>query len=104
MKLAIPSSGEASPPEDCLQCAAARGTCMLCSYIMLKLFSLAAGMICCEWWAFEVIVLFAGLLADPKVAVSVMGICMNINSAVYALARGTSGESPPDSSLTPPKH
>ncbi len=45
--------------------------------------------------------LFAGVLKDPQIAVSVMGICMNINSAVYSLARGTSGELAPTLLSTP---
>lgn len=50
-------------------------------------------MICLEWWAFEVVVLMAGnLQPNPELAVAVMGVCMNLNAALYMVPRGMSGK------------
>lgn len=48
----------------------------------------AAAMIAGEWWAYEVIILLAGLLPDASVALSTMGICLNINAWMYMLPLG----------------
>lgn len=50
----------------------------------------AAAMIAGEWWAYEVIILLAGLLPDASVALSTMGICLNINAWLYMLPLGLS--------------
>jgi hypothetical protein len=33
-----------------------------------------------EWWAYEVLILLAGVLPDAKVSLAVMGICLNIST------------------------
>lgn len=48
----------------------------------------SAIMICVEWWAFEVIVLGAGLLPNAQEALSVMGISMATTSWTYMLPLG----------------
>lgn len=51
----------------------------------------AAAMIALEWVAYEVIILMAGLLPDASVALSTMGICLNINAWMYMLPLGLGG-------------
>ncbi|KAI8471347.1 MAG: mate-domain-containing protein [Monoraphidium minutum] len=48
----------------------------------------AAAMICMEWWAFEVIILWAGLLPDAMLTLSTMGICLSLNAYMYMLPLG----------------
>uniref|UniRef100_A0A383V4G4 Protein DETOXIFICATION n=1 Tax=Tetradesmus obliquus TaxID=3088 RepID=A0A383V4G4_TETOB len=48
----------------------------------------AAAMISLEWWAYEVILILAGLLPNAEVALSTMGVCLNINAWMYMLPLG----------------
>lgn len=48
----------------------------------------AALMICLEWWAYEVIIIMAGWLPNAEVALSVMGICLNLVGWVYMMPLG----------------
>ena len=57
----------------------------------------STGMILAEWWAFEVVVLMSGMLSDPQVSVSTMGVLMNLNALIYMVPRGMSGAHPPQS-------
>ena len=57
----------------------------------------STGMILAEWWAFEVVVLMSGMLTDPQVSVSTMGVLMNLNALIYMVPRGMSGAHPPQS-------
>ena len=42
-------------------------------------------MVAAEWWTFEAVILMAGLLPNPSLAVAVMGICINTGGAFYML-------------------
>ena len=48
-------------------------------------------MLCMSWWALEAMVLMAGVLPRPSLNVAVMGICLNVSSAVFCISRGMSG-------------
>ncbi|GBF97494.1 hypothetical protein Rsub_10417 [Raphidocelis subcapitata] len=48
----------------------------------------AAAHICCEWWALEVVILWAGLLPDAALSLSTMGLCFSINAYLYMLPLG----------------
>lgn len=45
-------------------------------------------MICMEWWAYEVIILWAGLLPEAQLTLSTMGICLSLNAYLYMLPIG----------------
>nr|XP_007142993.1 hypothetical protein PHAVU_007G034600g [Phaseolus vulgaris]ESW14987.1 hypothetical protein PHAVU_007G034600g [Phaseolus vulgaris] len=46
----------------------------------------SAGMICLEWWSFELIILLSGLLPNPELETSVLSICLNITTTIYTIA------------------
>lgn len=48
-------------------------------------------MICLDWWTFEVIVMLSGLLPNPDVTMSMMGITFNIHALCFFAAHGLSG-------------
>jgi hypothetical protein len=50
----------------------------------------AAAHICAEWWAYEIVILWAGLLPDATLALSAMGLCLSINAYLYMLPLGLS--------------
>uniref|UniRef100_A0ACD5XJN8 Uncharacterized protein n=1 Tax=Avena sativa TaxID=4498 RepID=A0ACD5XJN8_AVESA len=56
----------------------------------LKLAVPSAIMVCMEWWSFEVMVLLAGLLPNPKLSTAVLSICLNTNSLVCTVPNGLS--------------
>lgn len=45
----------------------------------------------CEWWAIEVVVLLAGLLPNPHLSMSVMGITINLHAFAFLAAQGLGG-------------
>lgn len=51
----------------------------------LRLAFASAGMVCLEWWSFEVVVLLSGILPNPKLQSSVLSICFNIVSIHYLI-------------------
>ncbi|RAL40228.1 hypothetical protein DM860_008368 [Cuscuta australis] len=51
----------------------------------------SAIMICLEWWSFELIVLLSGLLPNPQLETSVLSVCLNTVSTLYAIPYGLSG-------------
>ncbi|URD92357.1 Multidrug and toxin extrusion protein 1 [Musa troglodytarum] len=61
---------------------------------LLKLAAPSCVSVCLEWWWYEFMVLFSGLLANPKAAVGSMGILIQTTSLVYvfpsALSLGVS--------------
>lgn len=57
----------------------------------LKIGIPSSAMVCMEWWSFEVLILLAGLLPDPELSVSVVGICFNLASLIYMISFGLSG-------------
>lgn len=49
-------------------------------------------MICVEWWCFEAIILLAGRLPQPEVAIDIVGICVNVATTTFMIPFGLSGE------------
>ncbi|KAF5457068.1 hypothetical protein F2P56_021201 [Juglans regia] len=43
----------------------------------------SAGMVCLEWWSYEVLILLSGLLPNPKMETSVLSICSTITCLHY---------------------
>ncbi len=48
-------------------------------------------MICVEWWCFEAIILLAGRLPHPEVAIDTVGICVNIATTTFMFPFGLAG-------------
>ncbi|KAK3004058.1 hypothetical protein RJ639_019310 [Escallonia herrerae] len=57
----------------------------------LKLAIPSAIMICLEYWSFEMVVLFSGLLPNPKLETSVLSISLNTCWMVYMISVGLGG-------------
>ncbi|KAG0609932.1 hypothetical protein M758_7G025100 [Ceratodon purpureus] len=58
---------------------------------LLSLFSLAvpsAIMVCLEMWSFELLIIFSGLLPNPKLETSALSVCMTTSSLVYMIPYG----------------
>ncbi|DBA93746.1 hypothetical protein WJX82_004690 [Trebouxia sp. C0006] len=58
-------------------------------YVKIAVPSLA--MICVEWWCFEAIILLAGRLPHPEVAIDTVGICVNIATTTFMFPFGLAG-------------
>uniref|UniRef100_A0A2N9F6P5 Polysaccharide biosynthesis protein C-terminal domain-containing protein n=1 Tax=Fagus sylvatica TaxID=28930 RepID=A0A2N9F6P5_FAGSY len=56
----------------------------------LKLALPSAAMVCLEYWAFEILVLLAGLLQDSVTTTSLIAMCVNTEAICYMLAYGLS--------------
>ncbi|GMH05315.1 hypothetical protein Nepgr_007155 [Nepenthes gracilis] len=54
----------------------------------LKLSSASAVMLCLETWYLQVLVLIAGLLKDPEIALDSLAVCMAINSLLFMVSVG----------------
>ncbi|XP_071676141.1 protein DETOXIFICATION 16-like isoform X2 [Lolium perenne] len=50
----------------------------------MKLAVPSAIMVCMEWWSFEVLVLLAGLLPNPKLSTAVLSICTRVSNELGA--------------------
>ncbi|XP_020237997.1 protein DETOXIFICATION 12 isoform X1 [Cajanus cajan] len=48
----------------------------------------SAVMMCLEWWSFELLILLSGLLPNPQLETSVLSICLNTISTLYAIPFG----------------
>ncbi|KAE8716488.1 hypothetical protein F3Y22_tig00110114pilonHSYRG00119 [Hibiscus syriacus] len=48
----------------------------------------SAVMICLEWWSFELLILLSGLLPNPQLETSVLSVCFNTISTLYAIPYG----------------
>ncbi|KAE8668230.1 MATE efflux family protein 9 [Hibiscus syriacus] len=48
----------------------------------------SAVMICLEWWSFELLILLSGLLPHPELETSVLSVCLNTISTLYAIPYG----------------
>ncbi|XP_051122248.1 protein DETOXIFICATION 12-like [Andrographis paniculata] len=58
---------------------------------MKEFFCLAipsAGMICLEWWSFELLILLAGLLPNPQLETSVLSVCLTTLATLYSIPYG----------------
>ncbi|KAK4426597.1 protein DETOXIFICATION 14 [Sesamum alatum] len=40
----------------------------------------SASMVCLEWWSFEIVIFFSGLLSNPQLEMSVLSICLTFSS------------------------
>ncbi|XVF78553.1 hypothetical protein PTKIN_Ptkin14bG0143600 [Pterospermum kingtungense] len=56
----------------------------------LKLALPSAAMVCLEYWAFELLVLLAGLMPDSEVTTSLIAICVNTEAIAYMITYGLS--------------
>ncbi|XP_024019321.1 protein DETOXIFICATION 40 isoform X2 [Morus notabilis] len=54
----------------------------------LKLSTASAVMLCLETWYFQILVLIAGLLDNPEIALDSLSVCMTISGWVYMIAVG----------------
>ncbi|WZZ08083.1 hypothetical protein YC2023_094004 [Brassica napus] len=50
----------------------------------------SAAMVCLEYWAFEILVVLAGLMPNPEIATSLVAICVNTEAISYMLTYGLS--------------
>nr|XP_043629015.1 protein DETOXIFICATION 16-like [Erigeron canadensis] len=57
----------------------------------IKLAIPSAVMVCLEMWSFEMIILFSGLLPNPKLETSVLSICLNTGGVIWMIPFGLSG-------------
>lgn len=58
--------------------------------VNLKLALPSAAMVCLEYWAFEILVLLAGLTPNSKTATSVIAMCVNTENVAYNFTYGLS--------------
>ncbi|CAH9142090.1 unnamed protein product [Cuscuta epithymum] len=54
----------------------------------MKLALPSAAMVCVEYWAFEVLVLLAGLMPNSQITTSLIGMCVNTEAIAYMIAYG----------------
>ncbi|XP_073026477.1 LOW QUALITY PROTEIN: protein DETOXIFICATION 40-like [Primulina eburnea] len=54
----------------------------------VKLSMASAVMLCLETWYFQVLVLIAGLLENPELALDALSVCMSINGLLFMIAIG----------------
>ncbi|GER47312.1 MATE efflux family protein [Striga asiatica] len=45
----------------------------------------SAVMVCLEWWTYELVILFSGLLPNPELETSVLSICLTITTLHYLI-------------------
>ncbi|KAF7808811.1 protein DETOXIFICATION 14-like [Senna tora] len=45
----------------------------------------SAGMICLEWWSYELLTLLSGLLPNPELETSILSICLSITTTIYSI-------------------
>uniref|UniRef100_A0A5B7A9J8 Protein DETOXIFICATION n=1 Tax=Davidia involucrata TaxID=16924 RepID=A0A5B7A9J8_DAVIN len=62
------------------------------SYVLtnLKLALPSAAMVCLEYWAFEILVLLAGVMPDAEITTSLIAMCVNTEAAAYMTTYGLS--------------
>ncbi|XP_030499345.2 protein DETOXIFICATION 12 [Cannabis sativa] len=48
----------------------------------------SAIMICLEWWSFELLILMSGILPNPQLETSVLSVCLQTISTLYAIPYG----------------
>ncbi|XP_074318944.1 protein DETOXIFICATION 19-like [Silene latifolia] len=56
----------------------------------LKLALPSAGMVCLEYWAFEILVFMAGLMPNSETSTSLIAICVNTEAIAYTFTYGLS--------------
>ncbi|KAK4260752.1 hypothetical protein QN277_003830 [Acacia crassicarpa] len=45
----------------------------------------SAGMICLEWWSFELLTLISGLLPNPELETSILSVCVSTTTTLYTI-------------------
>uniref|UniRef100_A0A5B7AAT0 Protein DETOXIFICATION n=1 Tax=Davidia involucrata TaxID=16924 RepID=A0A5B7AAT0_DAVIN len=62
------------------------------NYILtnLKLALPSAAMVCLEYWAFEILVLLAGVMPNSKITTSLIAMCVNTEATSYMIVYGLS--------------
>lgn len=45
----------------------------------------SAAMVCLEWWSYELIILFSGLLPNPELETSVLSVCLQTIATIYSI-------------------
>ncbi|KAI3828239.1 hypothetical protein L1987_02336 [Smallanthus sonchifolius] len=58
--------------------------------VCLKLGLPSAAMVCLEYWAFELLVLLAGILPNSEITTSLIAMCVNTEAIAYMLTYGLS--------------
>ncbi|KAA3482835.1 MATE efflux family protein 5-like [Gossypium australe] len=48
----------------------------------------SAVMVCLEWWSFELLTMLSGFLPNPKLETSVLSVCLNTITTLYAIPHG----------------
>ncbi|KAK9265772.1 hypothetical protein L1049_003390 [Liquidambar formosana] len=56
----------------------------------LKLALPSAAMVCLEYWAFEILVLLAGLMPNSEISTSLIAMCVNTETIAYMITYGLS--------------
>ncbi|CAD6221734.1 unnamed protein product [Miscanthus lutarioriparius] len=54
----------------------------------MKLAIPSAVMVCFEYWSFEILVLFAGLMPEPQLSTSIIAMCQNTEAISYMITYG----------------
>ncbi|KAB1199502.1 Protein TRANSPARENT TESTA 12 [Morella rubra] len=62
----------------------------------LKLSAASAVMLCLETWYFQILVLIAGLLENPELALDSLAVCMAINGLLFMVAVGFNAAARPE--------
>ncbi|KAI3708373.1 hypothetical protein L2E82_37541 [Cichorium intybus] len=57
---------------------------------ILKLALASAAMVCLEYWAFEILVLLAGIMPNPEITTSLIAMCVNTEAIAFMFAIGLS--------------
>jgi MATE family multidrug resistance protein len=57
-------------------------------WIFLKLSTASGVMLCLETWYYQILVLIAGLLENPEIALDSLSVCMTISGWVYMISVG----------------
>nr|XP_043629328.1 protein DETOXIFICATION 18-like [Erigeron canadensis] len=59
-------------------------------FVSLKLALPSAAMVCLEYWAFELLVLLAGILPNSEITTSLIAMCVNTEAIAYMFTYGLS--------------
>ncbi|XP_051124932.1 protein DETOXIFICATION 19-like [Andrographis paniculata] len=59
-------------------------------YLTFKIALPSAAMVCLEYWAFEILVLLAGLMPNSEITTSLIAMCVNTEAICYMVAYGLS--------------
>ncbi|KAG8364917.1 hypothetical protein BUALT_Bualt18G0048600 [Buddleja alternifolia] len=60
------------------------------TFTNLKIALPSAAMVCLEYWAFEILVLLAGLMPNSEITTSLVAMCVNTEAISYMIAYGLS--------------